>query len=236
MWIGARQPTTRLQTRGRTFRSTSNFGDPYSSGFDLTENPISEGGVWTNGGATGGSWQNVQTGSSHAYGVAVSAGYDDCLATLQGHFDSQTHFSEATCYKLGGYSPSGAASHESEILLGFTITSGVAAGYEITHGFGTDPQFVRWNGALGDFTVLSPTGTGVSGGIVDGDVMKATYSISGGNPVITLYRNGSQVYTYTDSAAGKIVSGSPGIGFFGRSGATMSSYCWASVRLGSGAG
>ena len=39
--------------------TTSGINGSYSTTFPLTENPISEGGSWTNGGATGLGWANV---------------------------------------------------------------------------------------------------------------------------------------------------------------------------------
>src|SRR5215813_11451279 len=47
----------------------------YSTTFPLTENPISEGGSWTNGGATGLDWANVQTTPGLSFGTGpVNAG------------------------------------------------------------------------------------------------------------------------------------------------------------------
>ena len=46
---------------------------------------------------------------------------------------------------------------------------------------------------------------------------------------ITIFWNGSQVWTYTDNSAGKLTTGNPGIGAFYRPGATQSAFGWQSV-------
>jgi hypothetical protein len=60
----------------------------YSTTFPLTENPISEGESWTNGGATGLGWANVQTTPGLSFGTGpVNAGtylYADPIAVLKG--------------------------------------------------------------------------------------------------------------------------------------------------------
>ncbi len=218
----------------------------YTTAFPLTENPISDGGKWINGQTTGVNWQNIRTNGTSEFGVAVSAGYDDCIAVLNSSvgISSTNHYAQATCKLVGGYNPG--TSHECELLTGFTISANVARGYEVTWGFGLTPQVVRWNGAISDFTVQgssndnvgggkgwtnTPTGSGGSA-LVQGDVVKVTYAVVGGNVVLTIFKNGVQVYTVQDTSANKIVSGQPGMGNFARSGATMSSYCWSNYSAG----
>src|SRR5580693_498626 len=58
----------------------------YSTSFPLTENPISEGGKWVNGGATGLDWTNIRTTANvKAYGSSSGTGNgnDDSTAVLQ---------------------------------------------------------------------------------------------------------------------------------------------------------
>jgi hypothetical protein len=52
---------TALIASATTQASGDGINGSYSTTFPLTENPISEGGSWTNGGATGLDWANVQT-------------------------------------------------------------------------------------------------------------------------------------------------------------------------------
>src|SRR5580765_9043508 len=56
----------------------------YSTDFLGVENPISENGVWTNGGVVGLMWQDVRKQNGFAVGSGPSAGYDDCIAHLSG--------------------------------------------------------------------------------------------------------------------------------------------------------
>jgi hypothetical protein len=51
----------------------------YSTTFLGVENPISENGVWTNGGVVGLKWQDVRKENGFAFGSGPSAGYDDCM-------------------------------------------------------------------------------------------------------------------------------------------------------------
>jgi hypothetical protein len=221
MWFGA---SNRAYTPG------------FTTSFPLTENPVSEG-RWINGGTTGLDWQNTRTTPGLAFGVGVSAGYDDCIACVSGvGVNTTSHFAQGTCHRVGGYVPPD--SHESELLVGWSISAHVAKGYEISWGIGLLPQPVRWNGAYGDFTVLGAAGwtdtpSGSYGSaLVDGDVVKVAYAVIGGNVTLTLYRNGAQILTVQDTSAGKILSGQPGLGSFARAGATMSSYCWSSFTAG----
>jgi hypothetical protein len=208
-------------------------GASYATNFQLTENPISEGGWWTNGGAVGLAWQNVRTSGGMAYGVGPSAGYNDCIACLKSTsgISSVGHSAQGMIHKAGGYAAP--SSHEVGLYVGQSISAGVARGYEVNLQFGTNALFVRWNGASGDFDVLNATGPGYIA--VHGDQPIVTFRIVGGNPVITLSVGGIQKLTYTDSSAKKIVAGQPGMGFFARSGAglDMTKYCLTSFSAAS---
>jgi len=109
--------------------------------------------------------------------------------------------------------------HEVELLLRFTDSATTAQGYECLVNFFGGVQIVRWNGALGDFTVLPTTGPGaVTGGnIVSGDVIKA--SIVGST--ISVFVNGTLIAQAADST---YASGQPGIGFFTRPGGNSANF------------
>jgi hypothetical protein len=97
-----------------------------------------------------------------------------------------------------------------ELLLRFSDDANNARGYECLFNYAGGVQIVRWNGALGDFTVLTTTGPGGLGrDLVSGDVIKATIV---GN-VISSYINGVLRAQATDST---FATGQPGIGFFTR--------------------
>jgi hypothetical protein len=87
---------------------------------------------------------------------------------------------------------------------------------------------VRWNGALGDFiTTVFTTISGAAFGVADGDIVKTIFDSTSGSPIITYFLNAVQQWQITDTTAGKITSGFPGMGFFARSGAglDMTKYC-----------
>lgn len=190
----------------------------YSTFFSTTENPISESGKWTNGGTVGLDWQNVRTTAgtpNKAYGTGVSYGYNDCIALLSGFPANQS--AEATVYREPGYTPP--SSHEIELLLRFQVSAHYARGYEMDFWYGGEAlQMVRWNGPIGDFTVLNNSGPGPQG-LVTGDVVKAQMI---GN-TITVFKNGNVISTYVDNT---FQDGNPGMGFFIRPGGSPDKYCY----------
>ena len=191
--------------------------------FPLDEAPISEQGVWTSGGATGLDWQNINTLGGLAYGSGTSAGYDDCIAHLSGFPPNQ--YAEATVHVAANYTPP--SSHEVELLLRFEITAHNARGYEILCGYNAAySQIVRWNGPLNSFDYLTTSGPGFTP-LAEGDVIRA--EIVG--DVITVFQNGAQVMSATDSTWS---NGNPGMGLFIRpgQGATPINYCYADYRAG----
>ena len=193
-------------------------GRTYSTNFPGVENPISEGGVWTNGGSVGIDWQNVRTTTGLAFASTTASGYDDCLAHLSGF--QANHSAQARVHRLAGYVPP--STHEVELLLRFQISARSARGYEVNVWFGSGLQIVRWNGPLSSFTMLNTTGPGTTN-VTEGDVIRATII---GN-VIYVYQNGALVASASDSTW---ADGNPGIGFFVRpgTGAVPQNYCWSS--------
>ena len=177
----------------------------YSTNFSLTENPISEGGIWINGETTGLDWSNVQTNGGIAFGTESGFGsYDDSTAVLSGSWNPD-QMAQATVHTVNQNS---AIFEEVELRLRTTITAHSITGYEINFRCTTDGsqyvQVVRWNGPFGSFSyVTANTGPGLR----DGDVVKATISGS----TITVYINGNQIVQGSD---GTFKSGSPGIGFY----------------------
>jgi hypothetical protein len=187
--------------------TTSPHG-PYTTKFPLTENPISESGKWVNGGTVGLDWANVQTAGGMAQGVGPAAvAYSDPTAILSGTWGPDQTVT-ATVFSNGvedkattGYDK------EVEIRLRTSISAHRITGYELLCRTPNDSQsymaIVRWNGALGDFTVLKIImGTGCG----NGDVLKGTISGS----TLNLYRNGTLMVTATDTT---FTSGNPGLGF-----------------------
>lgn len=185
----------------------------YSTNFDGTENPISEGGTWSHAGLD---WTTVQKSGGIAYGTQTgTGGYDDSYAKLSGFSPDQT--ASAVIHLVSPID--GSCSHEVELLMRWTDSAHSAQGYEVNLSYdGSYAQIVRWNGAIGDFTVL---GGGSFSGLKDGDVFKA--SIIGN--IITAYVNDIQVAQVTDATYS---SGNPGIGFFRRNCGTNTDFGFAS--------
>jgi hypothetical protein len=186
----------------------------YHTRFPLTENPISEGGHWLDGGVEGVDWTNVQSTTHMAFGTMPGNAYypydyADSTAVLTGRW-GRIQTVRAT---LSVPHPSNryGVFEEVELRVRTTISLHEITGYEINCSVNArDPyaQIVKWNGPLADFTELDGTGIGCA----DGDVLKATVR---GKDVSTIavYKNGAQILGVTDRNA-PFTSGSPGIGFF----------------------
>ncbi len=136
----------------------------YSTNFPLTENPISEGGKWVNGGTTGLDWTNIRTNANvEAYGTnsGTNPGYDDSTAVLQniGFTWGPNQISTGTVYLNGN---SNVQDPEVELRLNVTIAAHSITGYMCNFSAKNDGTqyfgFGRWNGAYGDFTGLLPGG------------------------------------------------------------------------------
>jgi hypothetical protein len=189
------------------------------------EMPISEGGIWWNGQQTGTLWTDVFAGLGRAYGAPTntlhgSGQYDDPTAILKGSWKpDQRVTAKAFC-------SNDVVDHinypEVELRLRFTISPGLAKGYEImwrcsdsTPSSLTSSYLAvaAWLGGSSQFTGLnitlpnsSTTGSLAGGGVQDGDTVSAAIYGS----TIFIYRNGQLQGTVTDS---KYSSGNPGFGF-----------------------
>ena len=178
----------------------------YTTGFSLTEFPISEGGRWLNGGTDGIDWTDVSSASGRAIGHEVGATYTDATAILKGAWGANQSVT-ATVFTAGDVST--ACSPEVELRLRTTVAPHNIRGYEISYTVAPTGDayliIVRWNGALGNFTYLLIV-HGAQYRVGDGDVISA--SIVGN--VITAYKNGVVMGQATDAA---VASGNPGMGF-----------------------
>jgi hypothetical protein len=185
----------------------------YTTNFPLTENPISEGGKWTNGKTDGLDWADVRTTPGLAFGTQDgSGGYDDSTALVTGTWGADQTV-QATLYNVV---PGGTACcQEVELRLRSSISAHSCTGYEVLFSANPSNQYVaivKWLGALNSFAnVTSATGVYAR----NGDVVKVT--IAGTSTVtITAYVNGVQVLQGTDtnvSGVGPWMSGKPGMGF-----------------------
>lgn len=200
---------------------------PYTTNFPDTEDPISQDGIWINGDAVGLDWEDVVTTTNKAYGCCLRIGYDDPTAIFKGAWASD-HEISATVVSLNGAT---GTTRELELRLRTTITANVNSGYEClinSQVGGYYAQIVRWNGTVGDFTPLSgSTGPAYMVTPVTGDVLKGT---AVGN-TISCYLNDSLIMTADDMT---FTGGSPGIGFFGDTGTTMTDFGYSVVTANDG--
>ena len=178
----------------------------YATDFDKAEAPISEGGRWHRA-------KNVFTdvvvenGVAHGTNGAANA-YDDSYALLSGFGPNQQV--EAVVQRSSQLVTG--ITHEVELLLRFSDDAGNARGYECLFAYFGGVQAVRWNGPIGDFTVLPTTSSNSLGReLATGDVLRATIV----GTTIRLYVNGLLLGESNDSGLG---SGQPGMGFFTRPG------------------
>jgi len=180
----------------------------YTTKFPLTENPISEGGKWVNGGTAGLDWTNILTiGGVEAYGTnpGTGNGYNDSTAVLQGDGPWGPNQLASGVVYLTAVNNSYYA--EVELRLNTTVVAHNITGYECNASINNDGtqyfSIVRWNGPINNFTQLST----VHGAppILNGDMLSCQ-NIGG---VISLYHNGTLLESVTDTT---YTGGSPGIG------------------------
>lgn len=118
----------------------------YTTSFPLTENPISEGGVWRQNNT---SRAKVQTTGGHAFGLGTN---NDGYAYLSGWGDS---IIETTIYRSASLLDADGNSYEANHLHRVTDAAGFTNAYEVNMPFsGGDPIVVRWSGAT-SFVVLT---------------------------------------------------------------------------------
>lgn len=192
---------------------TAGIAIKYSTTIPYKEAPISEGSAWTSGHQVGLNWADVATYSGKAWGqegMQTQANYSDATAVLKGVWNS-AHGIAANVFVTSGVPAEAYPCYpEVELRLHTSIAPYSIKGYEINYSVGGTSQgyanIVRWNGALGNFTVLK-TGSGSSYGVKNGDSVYATYS----SGKITAYKNGVAILSAYDTTYA--YSGSPGVGF-----------------------
>lgn len=203
------------------------IANSYSASFSVTENPISDGGIWTNGLDTGLAWNNLKTESGNCIGASdtfyLTTRYADDIGHLKkSYLDfADNQYAQGTVFLTGGYAGNG-GSHEAELLLRFEITANNARGYEVLWGITNTFAIIRWNGPIGNFTALIEGSIGTP---VDGDVLRA--EISG--TTITVFKNGVQVAQVSDATYSE---GQPGVGFWPVDGGITGNYGWKDFAAG----
>jgi hypothetical protein len=175
----------------------------FSTSFTTSENPISEGGAWAHN--TANPWQKVQTTGANAIAAAYTELFDDAYAFLA-NWSGDNYEVIATVYWPGG------GAGELELLLRLSDSATQVKAYECLYNVGGSWQIVRWNGPLGDYTVIHQGGT-VPGGGSDGNQIRATIVGS----TITMYWRASPTNSWT--TLGSVIdsvlsSGKPGIAIY----------------------
>lgn len=182
----------------------------FTTTFPLTENPISQSGIWIQQDPN---QTKVQTATGFAYGTQTgTGGFNDSQAYQNGW--GADYSVEGTVYIKPG-TPTGVVFREVEILLRCTDTT--SAGSMVNHAYEIN---VAWDGGyanIGRFfgAALVSVGNNSPGNIgftpATGDKFKCTMV----GQTITCYWNGTQFMQTTDNDPSlKITSGGPGIGFY----------------------
>jgi hypothetical protein len=184
----------------------------YTTNFPLTENPISESGLWINGQADGLLWANCLTTNHFVWGNDNrGVVYADPTALLSGTWGSNQTVT-ATVKVIKQPTGNGCCS-EIELRLRSMITANTNRGYEIlfsTYTGNDYVQIVTWHGPRGvegvgfDY-IASTSGKGAP---VNGDVVSASIS----NSTIRVYKNNVLILTGVNT---EWSNGNPGVGFYG---------------------
>lgn len=152
----------------------------------------------------------------------AGSGTNDSVAMLAGSNWCANQTVTTTLGVLGAFGASELEHHLWMMIGASTITT-----YEIDFVWqGNHCDIVRWNGAQGNFTLLSPGGSNLTG-FTTGDIYKSTLVKSGSNTIITVFRNGSQINTFTDSSPPP--QGNPGVGGEGNGG-TPANIVWTTYQ------
>jgi hypothetical protein len=207
----------------------------YSTAFDLTENPISEGGVWVRGGATGLPWTNPRTAGGLCYGTqAGNANADDSVAHLTGF--SANHDVTITLRKTAN----SFQFQEVEALLRATITANGFTCYEVNVEQGG--QYIQIWQSLGGYAPGQPTPyvkqlesktvASIGTTVADGSILRAR--IVGNiinvwlNGILIDWTNGADVnvQAFATSNGHEYLSiGQPGIGFYTHNQPQTNDFC-----------
>jgi hypothetical protein len=184
----------------------------YTTSFPLTENPISESGMWINGQAEGLLWANCITTNNFVWGNDNrGVAYADPTALLTGTWGSNQTVT-ATVKVINQPTGNGCCS-EIELRLRSMISANTNRGYEVlfsTYTGNDYVQIVTWHGPRGvegvgfDY-VASTSGKGAP---VNGDVVSASIS----NSTIRAYKNNVLILTGVNT---EWSAGNPGVGFYG---------------------
>ncbi len=187
--------------------STAGWAQTYTTSFEGTENPLSEGCRWTNNSLD---WTRIRKigGIACCTQTGTNTGiykFDDSFAHLSGYPPDQEAWGKAYIAK-----PNSSCNQEIEILLRWTSSPHRTTGYECfarcLNSGSSYLEIVRWDGPLGKFTYLARM-RGTNYGLKNGDILKASVV---GN-LITVSINDIKKAQVQDDT---FKTGDPGIGEF----------------------
>lgn len=177
----------------------------YTTRLQQDEDPISEGGMWLNGGKDGLDWFNVVVKNGVAHGDVTEGEFTDPTALLTGTWGKN----QKVKARIFSRNQIERYFQEVEIRLRSTLSPHRCTGYEVFWRCLKTPnayvEVVRWNGKVRDWTSLKKF-SGAQYGVKDGDLVEATIT---GN-VIKGFVNGAEVISVTDDT---YKEGIPGMGF-----------------------
>jgi hypothetical protein len=218
------------QPKRRIAGVIQNTASCYTTSFPLTENPISEGGRWSQNDPN---LTNVKTellvGVQVAHGTMAGGGFDDSAAGLSGF--NRSHSIQATVWKDSGITGGNA---EVELHLSWSDTNApytssfgttTVFGYEININQNDDYMILGRFKATPELTRAATTGVVP----VTGDIFKATfvYNPGDGSADITVYWNGTVRISYHDTTPP--IAGNPGIGFYVDAGVANNKFGFTSI-------
>lgn len=194
-------------------------GHDYTTIFPATETPLSECGSWLEGAAVGLDWTNFNTTPAVAKGTEATnhANLDDSTAIMVGTWGNDQEVWATVIAPTGGTSDT---DKEIELRLRSTMTAHSSTGYEAqltafqTTTSACASSFVRWNGAVNNFTQIAGGTLTGSQCLHTGDVIRATAI----GTTLEYFINGMLRFTNTDAT---YASGAPGIGSFIQTGSGL---------------
>ena len=182
------------------------------------ESPISEGGVWINGAATGIQWSNcgITNNRMHTLMTAPGTEFRDATAVVTGIWSPNQEIITTVSFDF----PEGEAGdpHNIEIIhhIRSTVAPNFNAGYTVGYRCGTDSGSYKsigwWNGPFLDFGGPPVESGDPDFGIDPGDVIRTTCFDDGADTVVTGYKNDVQTLQLVETR--RFTTGSPGMGFF----------------------
>jgi hypothetical protein len=190
----------------------------FTTSFNLTEFPISEGGAWTK---ANNAWLNVKTENGVAHAGGYNFNYDDSYAYLKQPFGPDQTVEAVLDVSAAAFDRN--QTHEALLLVRMSDDSQNARGYECLFNYDGGFALMKWTGPPGGWQHISLTYSSYLGrDLVTGDVLKC--SVIGST--ITGYINNVMMIQAVDNT---FASGQPGIGFFVRPGGDVRHLNFTSV-------